>query len=415
MSGWGPRLLFTALPALLLVAAIPAFSRAEEAPAVPEKLAVRIVEPAPSAFVSGQTPIRAEVEIPPGTRLERVEFLINGRVIASLAAPPWRVVYDFGSEYEAWFIEVRATSRDGQAAEAGVSTRPITIHETARIDLVNVFATVQTRRGSYVMNLPQEEFMLLEDGRVQEVLYFSRDRLPLSVEVVLDTSLSMEGRSLQEAKEAAVEFLEALEDEDEVGIIGFNDRVRDLQPLGPDREAAKSAIMGTEARGGTALYDAVAEASQRLSDVPDQRRRAIILLSDGRDEAASGLTPGSILTFEESLAEAVQSNVILYAIGLGKNLDQELDFYQRRSLAEILSTLAEETGGRAYFTPKAERLGRAYSEIETELRHHYALAYTSANRRRDGAWRSIDLRVREPGHTVHARRGYYAPYEGPLR
>jgi Ca-activated chloride channel family protein len=380
----------------------------------PAALAVRIVEPAPGAFVSGRTPIRVEVEIPWGMVVERVEFVVNGRLIASLRGPPWRVVHDFGQEYEAWFIQVHAVTRDGRTAQTSVNTRPITIHETARIDLVNVFATVRDGRGRYVMDLEKGDFFLTEDGRPQEIGYFSRDRLPLSVVIVLDSSLSMEGRKIQEAKEAASGFLKALEDGDEVGIIAFSDNVRELQPVSPDREAADAAIQRTGAFGGTALYDAVAEAAQRLSTVEDDRRRAIILLSDGRDEAADGLTPGSILTFEESLAEAVQSNVILYAIGLGRNLDREMDFYQRRSLQEVLATLAGDTGGRAYFTPKAERLNRAYGEIETELRHHYALAYTSSNRRRDGAWRSIELRVREPGYTVLARKGYYAPYEGPL-
>ena len=109
----------------------------------------------------------------------------------------------------------------------------------------------------------------------------------------------------------------------------------------------------------------------------------------------------------------VQANVIHYAIGLGGQRDEQLDFFHRRSLAEVLNTLAAESGGRAFFTAKAERLRKAYSEVEEELRHHYMLSYTSTNRRQDGMWRKIDLRVRRSGYSAHARRGYYAPWSGP--
>lgn len=404
---------FTAVLALLLaLIAFPGRAPGQDAGDT-TGLSVRISTPGNGAYLSGRNLLQGEIDLPAGDSVLHAEFLVNGTVVASLRQPPWQVTHDFGASVEARFIQFRVVTRSGLEADAEVTTRRLVVHQTTRIDLVNVFATVRDARGRYVMDLQQEDFLLLEDGHIQKVSYFSRDRLPLAVEILIDTSLSMEGRNMEEARRAAAGFLNALEPVDLAGIIGFSDTVHVYQELSLDREPATAAIQKLEAGGGTALYDAVAAAARRLAGVDDERRRAIILLSDGRDEAASGLTPGSLLTFEESLAEVVQANVILYAIGLGRKLDEKMDFYHRNSLAEVLNTLAEESGGRSFFTSRAERLKKSYGEVEAELRHHYTLSYTSTNRHKDGLWRVIDLRVRRKGLTAHARRGYYAPWQGP--
>jgi Ca-activated chloride channel family protein len=382
-------------------------------PAQTDTPGVTILSPQAGAYISGRTLLEATVSAADDDPVVQVDFLVNGAEVASLAQPPFQVLHDFGETVEARFIQVIALTSSGRRLEAAVTTRRLVVHQTTGIDLVNVFATVRDGRGRYMMNLQKEEFLLMEDGRPQQVTYFSRDRLPLAVVIVIDTSLSMEGRNMEEARDAATGFLRALEPGDLAGILTFSDEVSLLQDLGTDRELSAAAIGRTRAGGGTALYDAVSAASRRLAEVKDERRRAIILLSDGRDEAADGMSPGSLLTFEESLSEVVQANVILYAIGLGRKLDDQLDFFHRRSLAEVLDTLAAESGGRAFFTPKADRLRKAYSEVEEELRHHYMLSYTSTNRRKDGMWRKIELKVRRGGYNAHARRGYYAPWSGP--
>ncbi|MFQ5720598.1 MAG: VWA domain-containing protein [Acidobacteriota bacterium] len=377
-------------------------------------LAVRIVTPRDQSFVSGITSIEAELDVPVGLAIERVEFMVDGRLVAALAAPPWHVTEDLGADYDVHLIQVTAVPRAGDPVSASVSTRALRVNEESSIELVNVFATVQDRHDHYVMNLDRDSFLVLEDGQPQDVTYFSADRLPLSVAIVMDTSLSMEGANLDEARQAAIQFLDTLAPGDQVGVVSFNDQVLLVHPLDEDLKSVKKAIAALTARGGTALYDAVARTSRLLAGVDDtQRRRAIVLLSDGRDEASSGLTPGSLLTFEESLAEAVHANVLLYAIGLGRDLDQRLDFFGRLSLQEVLDRMARETGGRAFMTRKADRLRKVYTEIENELRHHYSMAYTPRIRRHDGSWHAIEVRVREPSLRVHSRRGYYAATDSP--
>ena len=389
--------------------------RPAETPATPAPLAARLVSPRDGGFVSGRTSIEAEVDATGGLTIARVEIEIDGQLVATLTSPPWRIVQDFGPTYDAHLIRIKAHAATGETATAEASTRPLVVHDESAVELVNVFATVQDSKGRYIMDLDREDFLLLEDGRPQEISYFSRDRLPLTIAIVMDTSLSMEGREIDEARKAAVQFLATLQPGDQVGLVEFNDNVQLVHPLDLDREGLIRAINKLRAHGGTALYDAVARTSRLLGQqVGDDRRRAIILLSDGRDEAASGLTPGSVLTFEESLAEVVHASIILYAIGLGRDLDERLDFYGRLSVQEVLTRLARETGGRAFQTHKAERLKKVYEDIETELRHHYNLAYTPRILRHDGSWRAIELRVRRPGTLVNARRGYYAALDSPL-
>ena len=371
---------------------------------------VRFVTPLDGAIVAGRTSVEVAVDPAVAPLVRRVEFLVNGQRIAALSAPPWRLLHDLGPDFDARVLRAVAHGADGILGEAVIRTQAFRANEVATVKLVNVFATVRDRRGRYVMDLPREAFLLREDNRPQTITHFSQARLPLTVLVVLDTSLSMvQGDRIHHARRAAAEFVDALEPVDEVGVLGFNSTVQELVAPTTDHDQARRAIAGVLPKGGTALYDAVAQAADRLRRTPDGRRRAIVLLSDGRDEAESGLTPGSVLTFEESFAEAVRAEVIIYSIGLGRNLALEPDFFGRLSLAQVLTRLAEETGGQALFASKAERLGGVYEEIAEDLRHHYSLAYDSSNRRQDGSWRVITLDLREPGLSVRTRRGYFAP------
>ena len=382
------------------------------APAAPQSPApaVRFVTPVDGAIIAGRTEIVVELSPAIAPQARQVEFLINGRQVALLGAPPWRLIQDVGPDFDARVLRAVARGADGVLGEAVIRTRAFRANEVSTVKLVNVFATVRDRRGRYVMDLPKEAFFLREDGKPQTLTHFSQARLPLTVLVVLDTSLSMvQENRIHHARRAAADFVDALEPVDEVGVLGFNTTAQELVAPTTDHDQARRAIAGVVPKGGTALYDAVAQAADRLRRTPEGRRRAIVLLSDGRDEAESGLSPGSVLTFEESFAEAVRAEVILYSIGLGRNLAMEPDFFGRLSLAQVLTRLAEETGGQALFATKAERLGGAYDEIAEDLRHHYSLAYDSTNRRQDGAWRTITLDLREPGLTVRTRKGYFAP------
>ena len=248
----------------------------------------------------------------------------------------------------------------------------------------------------------------------------------MRIGIVLDASLSMEGDRLKSAISAAVEFLDILAPGDEGLVIAFSDDVRIVQDLTSNRQELEAAIRRSVARGGTALYDAIFKASERLSEFDG--RRVLVVLSDGRDEAANGLEPGSLHTLEEAQDRALRNEVMVFAIGLGKPLVRdakalrdnpaaradEMDFFGRKPLVTILQSLAETTGGTAVFSPGSGQLRRSFETVAADLRHQYSLAYRSDDKRHEGGWRAITVSVTRPGVTVTNRKGYYAPSDLPL-
>lgn len=410
-------------------AALPAPSPGPPLAPPPETTgAVRFVSPRPLATVVGSAVAELAVVPPPGTRVVRVRLLVDGKAAGERLAPPWTFPWNAGDGSTGHALVAVATFSDGTEGRTGISTSRLQINSVEEVSLVNVYAIVRDARGRYVDDLAKSDFAVSENGRPQKLDRFSSERRPLRVAIVLDTSHSMgEGKKLQSAIDAAVEFLAALEPGDEGLVIGFSDGVKVLQGLTSDHQALETAIRGVKAAGGTALYDAIDRASESLARF--EGRRVLLLLSDGRDEAANGLEPGSLHTLEEARDRALHEDVMIFVIGLGRSLAKdaralkdnpdapvsEMDFYGRRPLAEILTELADTTGGVVEFSPSAGELRRSFESVADDLRHQYTLAYAPLDRTRDGSWRAIKVTVDRPGVTVTNRKGYFAPSDKPRR
>jgi Ca-activated chloride channel homolog len=274
----------------------------------------------------------------------------------------------------------------------------------AVIDLVKVDVTVTDGDRRFLTDLKRDDFVVFEDNRPQAITFFEQTGVPLAVSLVMDTSASMQD-SLALAQESAIGFVSALAPPDVASIIDFDSRVQVRQAFTTDHDKLDEAIRGTTAGGATALYNALYIALRELdkkveSDAPgDLRRRAIVLLSDGADTS-------SLLTFEEVLEAAVRSGVAIYAIGLGGGPSpSETD----RNAQYRLRRLARQTGGRAFFPIQAKELLGVYREIRDELSKQYTLAYESSNKRRDGQYRQIAIRVTRQEAIARTRPGYYAP------
>ncbi|HEY3176899.1 MAG TPA: VWA domain-containing protein [Candidatus Polarisedimenticolia bacterium] len=392
---------------LLLAAALVALPLAASTPpAEGGPFLVRIVSPTAAGAVIGRTDILVEVKPPEGVTIFKVELYVDDTLLATLLDPPWRLSWDAGDTLRPRTIRARAYASDGTRSGDRVTTAAVVGVQRARVTLVQVYATVRDQQGRYLTDLSSGDFTILEAGRAQEVAVFSAERKPASLVLLLDTSASMrQDERLDTAKEAAVGFVEALEPDDTAAVVSFSDAPRILQERTSNKEALRPAILSTQPRGGTALYDAIIAAVDRLKEV--EGKKAIILLSDGRDEAADGLGPGSAHTFEEALEAVLRSETVVYAIGTGEKLEEQPDFNHRRTLGEILRTLSTRSGGRAYFVKKAAKLKDAYGRIEDELRHQYTLAYYPASEGASG-WRPIEVRVSRPRARITTREGYYA-------
>jgi Ca-activated chloride channel family protein len=352
-----------------------------------------------------------------------IAFSVDGNAIASKTSPPWTFPWDAG-DGTAHRLAAVAKFSDGTETRASVETSRLMVNETEEVALVNVYAIARNAKGGYVTDLTASDFAVLENEHPQKVDRFSAERRPLRIAIVLDTSYSMEGDKLKAAIASAVEFLNVLQPGDEGLVIGFSDDVRIAQDLTSNKSEMEAAIRKVEAKGGTSLYDAIFQASGRLAEF--EGRRVIVVLSDGRDEADNGLEPGSLHTLEEAQDRAVRNEVMVFAIGLGRSLArdskalhenptaraEDMDFFGRQPLVTILESLAQTTGGTAVFSPGAGQLRRSFEQIAEDLRHQYALAYRSEDKRHDGSWRAIKVIVSRPGVAVTNRKGYYAPSDG---
>jgi VWFA-related protein len=398
---------------------VPALAWATGSAGAAEQPLVEFLRPRAGSTAVGATEIELRVSVPEGARVARLELRADGEPVAVLAAPPWKTTWNAGDGSRAHALEARLVLADGRESRAVMRTSALHIDLVESVELVNLYLVVRDRKGEYVTDLRQEDLRVFEDGVSQTVSRFTAAHKPLRAGLVLDCSHSMRaGERLDKAKEAALDFLQVLQEGDEGLVVQFSDDVRVAQELTSDTRLLARAIESAVPIGGTALYDAIWRTARLLDAF--EGRRVMVLLSDGRDESSNGFEPGSLHTLEEAMDQALRAEVIVFPVGLGRNLDRE---YVRRwgdlagrsnvdpetSVAALLERLASTTGGRSILLASAGRLRQAFAAIVADLRHQYSVAYASTNRVHDGKWRTIEVRI--PGREVEAitRKGYYAP------
>jgi VWFA-related protein len=303
-------------------------------------------------------------------------YLVTYTPSNQVADGAWRSVKMMaGSEYK-----VRA--RDGYRAP-----KPPPVHPELEF-------TITDAEQRYV-DLSADDLTVVEDGVEQKIDAFHEAVAPVSIVLALDESGSMR-RSAAAVVEAAHQFVDALRPEDSLAPMLFADQVFFEHDLTKDREAARKAIDGYIANGGTALYDALCDALVRLKRV--EGRRAIVILTDGRDENNPGTAPGSVRSLEDVLALTKETDAVIFPIGLGTKVDKA-----------PLERVARLSGGQAYFPTDVSELQNQYHRIVENLRRRYVLSYTSTNILRNGAWRDVQIQPRSPEIVVTSRGGYFAP------
>ena len=243
--------------------------------------------------------------------------------------------------------------------------------------------------------LSAADLVLREDGVEQAIESFQEANAPMSIAMALDASGSMKP-ALEAVKAAASQFVSALRPNDPLALFQFADRVVTAHELSTKRQLTLDAIAGYQALGGTALWDALFDAMAYLKQ--QQGRRAIVVLTDGRDENNPGNAPGSAHTLTDVLAEVRDSGTTIYAIGLGPKVD-----------AEGLKRVTQASGGAAYFPEDVSQLPEHYRRVVDDLRRRYLVTYTSTNSTRNGAWRDVAIETARPGVVIRSVGGYNAP------
>jgi VWFA-related protein len=283
------------------------------------------------------------------------------------------------------------------------------------VDVVNVYCTVKDKKGRLIPDLQAEDFEIKEDGKNQELRYFSRETdRPLTLALLVDTSISQQ-KVLGAEKVAVAQFLQQiLRPSDLALLITFDVNVDLLQDFTQEAERLEHALararintpvdLGPFPRrgaAGTRLYDAVSLAArEKLGS--EVGRKAIILVSDGVDS-------GSHFSEKQALEAAQRNDAMIYAIGIADPGYYWSAVGRPYTGSGPLKKLAKETGGQAYFPSGPDKLRETFEQIAKELRSQYSLGYTPINRARDGSFRKIGIKVKGRGLRVQARRGYYAP------
>ena len=346
---------------------------------------VRIVAPAPNDILVGVTTIAVRATgLVPG---DVVEIWVDGRPAGTIAAEPWTLVWNAGSQPRPHNLQA-VVRRDGrEVAVSRVRTRGLGFAATADARVVSLSPIVTDASGAYVKGLVRKDFSLLVDGRPQEIETFEAANSALSVVLVLDVSTSMTLK-LREARAAALEFLAALKPGDRAAVLTFGTNVVGFTPFSTDRGPAQKALEDARVSGETALYDATSVALRRLREAGG--RRAVVLFTDGEDNR-SRMSINQVI----DLARATEASVFTVAQG-GAEV---------RGLFRGLDRLAEETGGRAWLISTIRKLPGVFREVVTELENQYFLTFTPADQR-PRTWHRIDVRMNRPGLKVRARKSF---------
>ena len=267
-------------------------------------------------------------------------------------------------------------------------------------ELVVLNITVTDKAGQYVKGLKGSDFKVYEDGvevKPNMIASFSLQESPYAAVVLLDSSGSMEAR-FSLARSAAIRFLDGLRPEDVAAVYRFDSKVERVQEFSGGRDLAPTAY-AIRAKGMTTLNDAIVEASKTLADRTEVRK-AIVVLSDGMDtfSKASG---------DKAVETALAVGASIYGVDMSS---LEVGGTSGRQSALSLKGFAEKTGGRFITTPGGPELRDAFTGIADELGHQYTISYRPANTKRDGKWRTLEVKlVSRDDLTVRTRKGYRAP------
>lgn len=270
-----------------------------------------------------------------------------------------------------------------------------------RVDEVNVLFIATDKHGKFVRNLGQGDFSILDDHKPPESIinFQHQTELPLEIGLLVDVSGSVHSRFDFE-QQAATGFLQHVlrPGFDKAFVEGFNQRQQLAQDFTDKVSLLSTAVGRLQNGGGTALYDAIYRASRdkllkENSDHPT--RKALIILSDGEDNQSE-------VSESQAIGMAEKAGVLIYAIST-----DDSGLVLRGD--NVLSQLAEATGGRAFFPFKMKDITRSFSAIEDELRSQYIVSYKPSDFTADGHYRYIQISAKNKDVQVRARRGYYSP------
>jgi VWFA-related protein len=299
-----------------------------------------------------------------------------------------------------------------QPAQAPATQQPVAPPADQQVDVsaptirlgvneVNLIFTVTDKHGHYIPNLQQRDFALLDDGKAPARVksFHQQINLPMRVGILIDASTSIRQRfefEQQSANEFLLQILKAKSDR--AFVMGFDVTPNVTQDWTNNIDGLEAGVNRLRPGGGTALFDAVYTACRdKLQDISRGKepvRKAMVLISDGDDDQ-------SRVYLDEAVKECQRAETIIYAVSTNWTPS-------RGKGDQVLTQMASETGGQAFFPPSVEEMSNSFRSIEEELRSQYALTYTPADFKENGAFRPIYLYCNDRRYQARTRKGYFA-------
>ena len=266
------------------------------------------------------------------------------------------------------------------------------------VDEVLLHASVIDDKQHIVTTLDRNAFTVFEDGKPQNIISFHHEDIPVSMGILIDNSGSMREKRAK-VNQAALNLVRASNPKDEVFIVNFNDEYYLDQDFTNDLLKMKEALEKIDARGGTALYDAVVASAEHLKRNARLEKKVLLIVTDGEDNASNETLEQAVKQLQEENGPSV------YAIGiLG---DEEHPKRAKRAL-EIMT---QRTGGIAFFPKTLDEVDAISRTVASDIRSQYAIGFKPTNPRGNGGFRQIRVEARAKGHgklMVRTKSGYYA-------
>lgn len=268
-------------------------------------------------------------------------------------------------------------------------------------DLVQLHVRVIDRNNKPVETVPQADFHVFEDGVPQPIESFTREEVPISYGLAVDTSGSLRSQ-LQSVIDAGKTIINSNKPGDETFLVRFisSDKIETVQDFTDNKDLLLDGIDGFYIEGGqTAVVDAVYLTAEHVSEYKknneqDRRRRALIVITDGEDR-------NSFYNQEQLFSRLREEDVQIFVIGFINELDKDAGLIRkspREKAVNLLNKLATETGGRAFFPDSISELPQIANQIVRDLRTQYVLSYNPTNKTADGSYRAIKVTVDQPSN-----------------
>ncbi len=319
-----------------------------------------------------------------------------------------RLANSFGDKQKSSIAKTTATNLfEGQPLEEDEIIRVYT-------NLVSLNVSVYSEKlKTHISTLEQKDFAVNEDGHPETISFFATTDVPFDLVLLIDLSGSTSGKR-DLIRKTTRRFIEAARPSDRLAIVIFSDTTNIVSPLTEDRKQLLDSIAKIDGTGGSRVWDALKFTLDKVvGPKPLERRRAIVFMTDGADNALMGFgDKGSQISFADLLEAVRRNDTLIIPIYLDTEND-EASFGWAKTIYEnarkTLALLAEESGGLFYKARKIEDLNGVYAQVIEDLGKVYSLGYKPTNEKRDGSWRSVKIQIpNRPDLLTRARPGYYA-------